>query len=346
MAYSRVSYVASAGQTNFGVTFPYLMQAHVSVTRNSIIVPFTWFNAATITLTTPASLNDTVVVLRSSNRAARLNDYTDGSVLTEQVMDTDGNQTLYISQEALDISDALSVRVDGLALGGIAPLAANISSVPAGSLAAANVQAALNELDGDVTAHLADTVDAHDASAISYAGGTGMAATDVEAALDELATEKANAITLVAEVGSGGTAIDFNNIPAGVKRITIMFAAVSLSSVANFLVRLGDAGGLESSGYFSASAAAVAAASSASSTGFVILSTSAANTYSGAMVLSLESSSTFTWVSTSNLAASSTSDVMVGAGRKSLSAELDRVSITTTTGTDTFDAGSISISYE
>jgi hypothetical protein len=45
-------------------------------------------------------------------------------------------------------------------------------------------------LDADLDAHLADTSDAHDASAISYAGGTGMAATDVEAGLDELATEK------------------------------------------------------------------------------------------------------------------------------------------------------------
>jgi hypothetical protein len=43
-----------------------------------------------------------------------------------------------------------------------------------------------------VDAHLADTADAHDASAISYAGGTGMSATDVEAAIDELATEKSN----------------------------------------------------------------------------------------------------------------------------------------------------------
>lgn len=44
----------------------------------------------------------------------------------------------------------------------------------------------------DLAAHLADAADAHDASAISYAGGTGMSATDVEAAIDELATEKAN----------------------------------------------------------------------------------------------------------------------------------------------------------
>jgi len=34
------------------------------------------------------------------------------------------------------------------------------------------------------------------------------------------------------------------------------------------------------------------------------------------------------------------------AGRKTLSAELDRVRITTIGGTDTFDSGTINISYE
>lgn len=39
--------------------------------------------------------------------------------------------------------------------------------------------------------HISDPADAHDASAISYAGGaTGMSATDVEAAIDELANER------------------------------------------------------------------------------------------------------------------------------------------------------------
>lgn len=81
--------------------------------------------------------------------------------------------------------------------------ASAITNTPAGNIAATTVQAALNELDtelsagiatanSNLTAHLNDTSDAHDASAISYAGGTGMSATDVEAAIDELANEKAN----------------------------------------------------------------------------------------------------------------------------------------------------------
>ena len=71
-------------------------------------------------------------------------------------------------------------------------------------LAADDVEAALDELDTEkastgsvttvqtnLTTHIDDATDAHDASAISYAGATGLAATDVEAALDELDSEKA-----------------------------------------------------------------------------------------------------------------------------------------------------------
>lgn len=81
--------------------------------------------------------------------------------------------------------------------------ASAITNTPAGNIAATTVQAALNELDSELsaaistansnlTSHLNDTADAHDASAISYVGGTGMSATDVEAAIDELANEKLN----------------------------------------------------------------------------------------------------------------------------------------------------------
>jgi hypothetical protein len=46
-------------------------------------------------------------------------------------------------------------------------------------------------LASEVTDHVNDTVDAHDATAISYAGSAGLSATTVEAALDELDSEKA-----------------------------------------------------------------------------------------------------------------------------------------------------------
>ena len=53
-------------------------------------------------------------------------------------------------------------------------------------------KAAAIAAQGTADAHIADTTAAHAAASISYAGGTGMSATDVEAAIDELATEKSD----------------------------------------------------------------------------------------------------------------------------------------------------------
>lgn len=111
--------------------------------------------------------------------------------------------------------------------------ASAISIADAGNdFTATDVEGALAELqadhEADATAlsdHIADASAAHAASAISYAGGTGMSATDVEAAIDELATEKANTADLpatygpwmvaIATVTLGGAAssIDFDSIP-------------------------------------------------------------------------------------------------------------------------------------
>jgi hypothetical protein len=74
--------------------------------------------------------------------------------------------------------------------------ASAISNVPAGNLAATDVQAALNELQGDIDTnasglsnHLSDATDAHDASAISSVPAGNLAATDVQGALDELQSD-------------------------------------------------------------------------------------------------------------------------------------------------------------
>lgn len=58
-------------------------------------------------------------------------------------------------------------------------------------LAATDVQAAIDEVDGDLDAHLADSVDAHDASAISNVPSGDLTGTTVQAAVDELETSKA-----------------------------------------------------------------------------------------------------------------------------------------------------------
>lgn len=63
-----------------------------------------------------------------------------------------------------------------------------------------------------VTAHLADASDAHDASAISFAPTGSIAATDVQAALTELDTEKATAAALTAHIDDVADAHDASAI--------------------------------------------------------------------------------------------------------------------------------------
>jgi hypothetical protein len=149
-----------------------------------------------------------------------------------------------------------------------------------------------------------------------------------------------------AVASTSGASIDFTGIPSWVKRITIMFAGVSTSGTSTPLVQLGDSGGIETTGYVSTSASmanAGATAASSSTAGYIIRSTQAANVISGQMVITLIGSNL--WVS-SHAFKQDTTTVMTGAGDKTLSDTLTQVRITTTGGTDTFDAGSINILYE
>ena len=147
-----------------------------------------------------------------------------------------------------------------------------------------------------------------------------------------------------AQASTSGTSIDFTGIPAAVKRITVMFTGVSTNGTSAMQIQIGDSGGVEVSGY--ASSASTGGADALSSTGFMSVPASvAAQTVNGAINLFLANSSAYSWVASGVLGSSDSGTKMSG-GSKSLSAELDRVRITTVNGTDAFDAGEINIQYE
>ena len=152
--------------------------------------------------------------------------------------------------------------------------------------------------------------------------------------------------TLMAtQVTTSGTAFDFTGIPAGVRRITIIFNEISLSGTDNLLVQLGDAGGPETSAYVSISGTlnnAAASAVASNTTGFIVRAADATAAVSGTMVIELIS--TTVWVS-SHSVKSLTTATAGGGGSKTLSAELTQVRLTRD-GTDTFDNGSVTVSYE
>lgn len=154
----------------------------------------------------------------------------------------------------------------------------------------------------------------------------------------------ASGITLgTPQASTSGTNIDFTGIPAGTKRVVINFVGVSTGGSSNYLVQIGDSGGVETSGYIGG--AATTGGNTSNTTGFLVTSTniSSSSTLYGSVRLELENSSNNTWCSSGNLQDGSV--FAASAGGKSLSAALDRVRITTVSG-DTFDAGEINISYE
>jgi hypothetical protein len=153
-------------------------------------------------------------------------------------------------------------------------------------------------------------------------------------------------VQATAQATTSGTSKDFTGIPAWVKRITVMFNGVSTNGTSNWLVQLGDSGGIETTGY-SARAITLTNNSSATSTAGLISTVivAAANATSGSIIISLLDSTTNTWVSQGNLL-DPTNYLHTASGVKALSATLDRVRITTVNGTDTFDAGSVNIIYE
>jgi hypothetical protein len=156
-----------------------------------------------------------------------------------------------------------------------------------------------------------------------------------------------NSKTAVAS--TSGTSIDFNSIPAGVKRITVMFNGVSTSGSSGWILQIG-AGSVDTTSYVSnASWCGAGQGSSSSTAGYVILPAGAGvntNVYTGTNTLTLVSSNLWVQSNAASLTQGATLYAIVGGGSKTLSGTLDRVRITTINGTDTFDAGSINILYE
>jgi len=150
---------------------------------------------------------------------------------------------------------------------------------------------------------------------------------------------------LMTAVTASGTSVDFTGIPSWVKRITVMFSGLSTNGASQIQLQLGDAGGIETTGYLGGGSTAGTQALLAS--GFQILNSgSAASLGHGACVISLLDPSANTWVASGTTALSSTAQAGVIGGSKSLSDVLTQLRIATVNGIDTFDAGSINIMYE
>jgi hypothetical protein len=149
-----------------------------------------------------------------------------------------------------------------------------------------------------------------------------------------------------AQASTSGTSIDFTGIPSWVKRITVMFSGVSTSGTSLVQVQLGTSSGPTITGYLSGAFSYNSGAGSNLTTGFVVDQVVAAtNARYGSIVITTLGSNV--WVSQGVLQMTTTGSITPSTGGVTLGAVLTQVRITTASpGTDTFDAGSISVMYE
>ena len=144
-----------------------------------------------------------------------------------------------------------------------------------------------------------------------------------------------------AVASTSGTSIDFTSIPSWVKRITVMFREVSQTGTDNFLIQLGTSSGPITSGYISSCSGG---SSPTSTAGFIVAEDTAAEKDIGQLVISIFSTSS--WIASGTFTRSGSTAIRNSAGQLTGAGTIDRVRITTTGGTNTFDFGSINILYE
>lgn len=134
---------------------------------------------------------------------------------------------------------------------------------------------------------------------------------------------------------TSGTSFDFT-VPSTCTRIVVQFFGVSLSGTDDILVRLGDAGGIETTGYYSGSRDITPVTN-----GLIVFVGGSSRTATGHMDI-VRVGSTNQWSSIHSVSMSTIS--CSGGGSKTLSDSITTVRVTRS-GTDTFDAGSIAVRY-
>lgn len=156
-----------------------------------------------------------------------------------------------------------------------------------------------------------------------------------------------NIVTGSAIATTSGASIPFSGIPSWAKRVLIHLIGVSASSTSIPSLQLGDAGGLEASGY-SGTASNITGGTTTSlnhSSAFLLAqSNTAASVYHGTVELNLVDPANNTWSLSSVLGRSDAASSQISAGTKSLSGPLTQLSIDISTGA--YDLGLANITWE
>ena len=143
---------------------------------------------------------------------------------------------------------------------------------------------------------------------------------------------------------AGQTFIDFT-VPSWAKKVTVSIRGLSTSGSSPVMIQIGPSAGPETSGY--GGGAYNPAAWAANTNGFLTAAqNSAANLLSGNAHLALCDPATNAWVFSFSGAGVGINTHGTGGGEKAIAGVLNKVRVTTSNGTDTFDAGSVNVMWE
>ena len=143
---------------------------------------------------------------------------------------------------------------------------------------------------------------------------------------------------------TSGPSVDITSIPSGTKYIVLSLYGVSSSGTSNYIVQIGDSGGIETTVYTTNVCAYNGSGLANKTDGWHMhLRIAAAGAYYGSLILSLVDSSTNSWQGFGQCNNNNSAYMCHCVGGKDLSAELTQIRLTTTGGSDTFDAGKIGL---
>lgn len=200
-------------------------------------------------------------------------------------------------------------------------------------------------------------------TAMVQAAITARAASDTAAGIIEIATDAeaqtatstslaitpanlkaAQIIRGTAVATTSGTSNDFTSIPSWAKRITVVLAGVSSTDNDPMLLQIGDSGGIETSSYVSVISAGATVAQATN--GYLVTANSAGTTSNFCGAIHLYNCGSNLWICSGVTGSNGAYITSQFNGQKTLSGTLDRVRLTTFTGSATFDAGAYYVFYE